>query len=72
MCIDVRVREIESFMRYFLSIMGILGFCDFVIFISLRNTLIFQSCFVKPPTRHPVSSEGVTFFFLSFLFTINL
>ena len=63
MCRDVRVREIESFMRYFLSIMGILRFCDFVIFLNLRNTLIFQSCSVKPPTRHPVSSEGVTFFF---------
>ena len=27
---------------------------------------------VTPPTRHPVSSEGVTFFSFFFLFTINL
>ena len=33
-----------SFMRYFLGIVGILGFCDFVIFLSHYNTLILQSC----------------------------
>ena len=31
-------------MRYFLGIVGILRFCDVVIFPSRRNTLIFQSC----------------------------
>ena len=44
MCRDVRVWEIENFMRYFLSIVGILGFCDFVIFPIRRNTLILQYC----------------------------
>ena len=29
MYIFVRVLEIESFVRYFLGIVGILGFCDF-------------------------------------------
>ena len=29
-------------MRYFLGIVGILGFCDFVIFLSHCNTLILQ------------------------------
>ena len=41
MCKDVRVWEIESFIKYFLGIVGILGFCDFMIFPSRRNTLIF-------------------------------
>ena len=31
-------------MRHFLSIVSILRFCDFVIFPSRRNALIFQSC----------------------------
>ena len=31
-------------MRYFIAIVGILRFCDFMIFLSHRNTLIFQSC----------------------------
>ena len=31
-------------MRYFLDIVGILGFCDFMIFSNCRNTLILQSC----------------------------
>ena len=43
MCKDVRVLEIESFERYFLDIVGILGFCDFMIFYNYLNTLIFQS-----------------------------
>ena len=30
-------------MRYFLDIVGIIGFCDFVIFPSCRNILIIQS-----------------------------
>ena len=30
-------------MGYFLNIVGILGFCDFVIFPSRHNTLILQS-----------------------------
>ena len=42
MCIDVL--EILGFVRYFLGIVGILGFCDFVIFPSRRNTLILQFC----------------------------
>ena len=42
MCTYVRVLGIESFVRYFLSIMGILGFCDFVIFPSRHNTVILQ------------------------------
>ena len=29
---------------YFLGIVGILRFCDFVNFLSRRNTLILQSC----------------------------
>ena len=33
-----------SFVRYFLGIVGILGFYNFMIFPSRRNTLIFQSC----------------------------
>ena len=41
---DVRVLGIGSIVRYFLSIMGILGFCDFVIFLSRCNTLILHSC----------------------------
>ena len=45
MCTYVRVLGIESFVRYFLSIMGILGFCDFVIFPSRHNTLILQFCY---------------------------
>ena len=32
LCIDVRVLEIDIFMRYFLGIVGIVGFCYFVIF----------------------------------------
>ena len=35
-----------SFMRYFLGIMDILGFCDFVIFPNHHNNLILQSCFL--------------------------
>ena len=31
-------------MRYFLDIVGILEFCDFVIFPNFHNTLILQSC----------------------------
>ena len=31
-------------MRYFLGIGSIVGFCDFAIFPSRRNTLILQSC----------------------------
>ena len=31
-------------MSYFLNIVGILGFCGFVIFPSHHNTLILQSC----------------------------
>ena len=33
MCRDVRVLGIESFVRYFLNIVDILGFCDFVFFL---------------------------------------
>ena len=33
-------------MRYFLDIIGILVFCDFMIFPSRHNTLILQSCFL--------------------------
>ena len=33
MCIDVRGLRIESFVRNFLSIVGILGFFDFMIFL---------------------------------------
>ena len=44
MCRDVRVGEIGSLMRWFFSIVGILGFCDFVIFPNRRNNLIFQFC----------------------------
>ena len=36
--------RVESFMRNFLGTVGILGFCDFMIFPSRRNTLILQSC----------------------------
>ena len=35
---------IESFVRYFSDIVGILRFCDFMIFSSRRNTLILPSC----------------------------
>ena len=31
-------------MRYFIGIVGILGFCDFMIFPNRHNTLILQSC----------------------------
>ena len=31
-------------MRYFLGILGILEFCDFMIFPIRRNTLMLQSC----------------------------
>ena len=41
---DVRVRVLGSFVRYFLGIVGIRGFYNFMIFPSCRNTLIFQSC----------------------------
>ena len=44
MCTDVRVLGIKSFVRYFLSIVGIIRFCDFMFFPSCRNTLILQSC----------------------------
>ena len=40
MCKNVRVREIESFIRYFLGIVDIIGFCDFMIFSNRCNTLI--------------------------------
>ena len=33
-----------EFVRYFLDNVGILGFCDFVIFHYYHNTLILQSC----------------------------
>ena len=33
-------------MRYFLGIVSILGFCEFVIFPNRLNTLILQSCTV--------------------------
>ena len=39
-CKDLRDWE---FIRYFLGIVGILRFCDFVIFLSYRNTLILKS-----------------------------
>ena len=41
---DVRVKEIKSFVSYFFGIVGIVWFCDFVIFPSYRNILILQSC----------------------------
>ena len=44
MCTNVRVLGIESFLRYFLYIVGIIRFCDFMFFPSRRNMLIFQSC----------------------------
>ena len=44
MCRDVRVLGIESFVRYFIGIMDILGFWDLVHFPSRCNTLILQSC----------------------------
>ena len=40
LCQDVRVLGIESVIRYFLGIVGILEFCDFVIFISCCSTWI--------------------------------
>ena len=40
----VRVLGIESFVRYFISIVGIIRFCDFMFFPSHHNTLILQSC----------------------------
>ena len=40
MCKYLRVLGIESFVRDFIGIMDILGFCDFVIFPSRPNTLI--------------------------------
>ena len=40
----LRVLWIESFVRYFSDIMGTVGFCDFFIFPSRCNTLLFQSC----------------------------
>ena len=43
-CIDVRVLGVESIVRYFLGIVGILEFYVFVIFSSCHKTLIFQSC----------------------------
>ena len=43
MCTNVRVLGIVSFVRYFLGIVGIIGFCDFVIFPTHRNILILQS-----------------------------
>ena len=36
--------NIERFVRYFLGIMSILGFYDFVIFPNRLNTLILKSC----------------------------
>ena len=35
---------IESFVRYFLGIVDILRFCDFMILSSCHNTLILHSC----------------------------
>ena len=48
-------------MRYFLDIVSILGFGDFVIFPSRRNTLIFQSCslYFQEQWKHSLSSEDV-------------
>ena len=43
MCTDVRVLKIESFVIYFLGIVSILGFYDFVIFPNRLNTLILKS-----------------------------
>ena len=40
MCTNVRVLGIGSFVIYFLNIVGIVGFCDFVLFSSHHNTLI--------------------------------
>ena len=37
MCTNVKVLGIESFVRYFLSIVGIIRFCDFMFFPSRRN-----------------------------------
>ena len=54
MCRDVRVLKIESFMRYFLGSVGIIGFCDFLIFPSCRitfNTPILYSVFLRIKER---------------------
>ena len=39
MCSDERVVGIESIVRYFLGIVGILGFRDFLSFLVVENTL---------------------------------
>ena len=66
---SVRVLRIGSIMRNFLGIMDILGFCDFVIFPSRRNTLILQPvlCFHNSERfipihgcRHDWSNHGKT------------
>ena len=38
------IMGIIGFVRYFLGIVGIIGFCDFVIFPSRHNSLILQFC----------------------------
>ena len=44
MCREIRVLGIGSIIRCFLGIVGMQGFCAFVNFPSLHNTLMLQSC----------------------------
>ena len=43
MCKDVSVLGSGSIVRYFLGIVDILEFCDFMIFHSRHNTMILKS-----------------------------
>ena len=45
MCIDILVLWIWSFVRYFLGIVGILGFCDFFYSSQYDDTSILYSIF---------------------------
>ena len=57
MCRDVRVLEIESFMRCFLGIVGILGFYDFVIF-SIIDVGIIDRTTLKPSRINTIQEEN--------------
>ena len=46
MCRCTGFMDCEFFMRYFLDIVGIIGFCDFVIFLNRHYYLILQFCFL--------------------------
>ena len=54
MCKEIKVLWIVSFVRYFLVIVGILGFYDFVIFPSRYNTLILLFCYSEKILSHPL------------------